>query len=308
MNVQQLRYLVAVSDSGSVSAAARSLDVTQPVISRSIRAFEDEHDLKVFGRRGRRLVPTEAGQAVVQAARDALAAIDVVGKTARAASGQSQLAIATTPTNGLLLTKALSELARNEPDLELKVGRASDTEQVLEKVQKGEAELGFCELIPGTDGRELTWVSAAEEEVVLVSPLGTHLPAAVSWEDVVAQPLIMPPAGSDRRDLIIDMATRTTGRIPHAALVTEDRGSWIAAAQAGIGSFLSYLCVVTGYDRVEIRPFGPPQVVKVGFVHRRGPISGAAERFMDLARSFVETPAPSVGSSLDSDPESIVRP
>ena len=75
MNVQQLRYLVAVSDFGSVSAAARSLDVTQPVISRSVRAFEVEHGVTVFGLRGSRLVPTEAGKAVVDAARDALAAI-----------------------------------------------------------------------------------------------------------------------------------------------------------------------------------------------------------------------------------------
>ena len=65
MNVRQLRYLVAVSDLGSVSAAARSLHVTQPAISRSLRAFEVEHDVTVFTLSGRRLIPTEAGTAVV---------------------------------------------------------------------------------------------------------------------------------------------------------------------------------------------------------------------------------------------------
>jgi DNA-binding transcriptional LysR family regulator len=109
MNVQQLRYLVAVSDFGSVSAAARSLGVTQPVISRSVHAFEAEHGVTVFGLSGRRLVITEAAQAVVSAARDALAAIDAVGQTAQTVRDQQELVIATTPTNGLLLTKALSE-------------------------------------------------------------------------------------------------------------------------------------------------------------------------------------------------------
>ena len=66
MNVQQLRYLVAVSDFGSVSAAARSLGVTQPVISRSVHAFEVEHGVTVFGLSGTRLVITEEARAIVR--------------------------------------------------------------------------------------------------------------------------------------------------------------------------------------------------------------------------------------------------
>ena len=245
--------------------------------------------MAVFGRLGRRLVPTDAGRAVVDAARDALAAIDAVGETARAVGGQSELVIATTPTNGLLLTAALSEIGRSEPDLELRVCRATDTEEVRKKIQEGEAELGFSNMVPGTDERQLTWKPVAEVEVVLVSPTGTDLPAAVSWQDVVSQPLIVPPAGSERRDLIIDTATKTTGTIPRISLATEDRGTWIAAAQAGMGSFLSYFCVVTGHEGVEIRPFDPSQIVTVGFLHRDGPISRAAARFMDIARTVVES-------------------
>ena len=289
MNLQQLRYLVDVSDFGSVSAAARSLGVTQPVISRSVRAFEADHGITVFSRQGRHLVPTDAGRAVVNAAREALAAIDAVGETARAARGQSELVIATTPTNGLLLTMALSELGRCEPELKLRVCRASDTEAVLRTVQHGEAELGFSELIPGTHDGQLASEPIAEEEVVLVSPPGTDLPATVSWDDVVAQPLIVPPVGSDRRDLIFDIATSTTGTHPHISLETEDRGTWIAAAQAGMGSFLSYLRVVIEHEGVEIRPLVPPQIVSVGFIHRSGPISSVAEQFIDIARTVLKS-------------------
>jgi LysR family transcriptional regulator, cyn operon transcriptional activator len=285
MNVQQLRYIVAVSDSGSFSAAARALAVTQPVISRSVRAFEAEHGVTMFTLSGRSLIPTQSGLAIVVAAREALAAIEDVAQTARAAGGQTELVIAATPTNGLLLTTALSEMSRCEPGLELRLCRGSDTDDVLRKIQAGEAEIGFSELIPGVHEVELKSKPIAEQEVVLVSPPGTDLPVAVSWDDVVTQPLIVPPAGSDRRKLIVDMATRTTSTSPHISLVTEDRGNWIAAAQAGIGSFLSYLRVVVGHEGVEIRPFVPPQMVTVGFIHRREPVSSAATRFMDLART-----------------------
>ncbi len=292
MNVQQLRYLVAVSDYGSVSAAARSLLVTQPVISRSVRAFEVEHGMTVFHLAGTRLVPTEPGRAVVDSARKALAAIDAVGQTARAAGGQAEIVIVATPTNGLLLATALSELGHSEPSLEIRLSRASDNDDVLRKVQNGEAEIGFGEMTSSVSDGQLTSRPIGEVEVVLVSPLGSDLPAAVSWDDVVSQPLIVPPAGSGRRQLIDDMATSASGTVPQASVVIEDRGSWIAAAQAGMGSFLSYRSVVATQEKIEIRSFKPAQTVMVRFVHRAGPISGAAAQLIDLARAAYASSPP----------------
>jgi DNA-binding transcriptional LysR family regulator len=292
MNVQQLRYIVAVSDLGSVSAAARSLHVGQPAISRAIRSFEVEHGVTVFRLSGRRLVPTEAGRTVVDAARHALAAIDAVETEARAAGGQAELelVIATTPTNGQLLTSALSELGREEPDLEIKVQRAGEHDEVLNMVQSRRAEIGFRELHPGVD-LELVAEPLAEMEVVLVSPQGSDLPDAVSWDDVARQPLILPPAGSGRRQLIDHEVTRLTQHAPEVALILEDRGSWVAAAQAGIGSFFSYRCLVAGLDGLEVRPIDPPQLVTVGFVHRAGPISKPAARLIEIAMESVGQPS-----------------
>ena len=161
-----------------------------------------------------------------------------------------------------------------------------DADDVLRMVQDGVAEIGFSELTPLLGDRQLTVEPVAELEVVLVSPVGIDLPAAVSWDDVVTQPLIVPPPGSGRRALINDMATKAaSGTTPQATVVFEDRGSWIAAAQAGMGSFLSYRCVVADHERIEIRPFTPPQAVTVGFIHRVGPISRAAAQLMDLAQA-----------------------
>jgi LysR family transcriptional regulator, nitrogen assimilation regulatory protein len=292
MNVQQLRYLVAVSDLGSVSAAARSLHVTQPAISRAIRSFEGEHGVTIFRLSGRRLVPTEAGTSVVDAARRALAAIDAVGNEARAVGGQAEmeLVIATTPTNGQLLTSALSELGREETNLEIKVQRAGEHGEVLQMVQDRHAEIGFRELHPGVD-LELVTKPLAEMEVVLVSPKDTDLPDAVSWDEVARQPLILPPAGSGRRQLIDDQVARLAQNTPQVGLTLEDRGSWVAAAQAGMGSFFSYRCLAAGLDGLEIRPIDPPQLVTVGFVHRDGPISRPAARLIEIAMQTVGRPS-----------------
>lgn len=284
MNVQQLRYLVAVSDFGSVSAAARSLGVTQPVVSRSIHAFEVEQGVTVFARSGTRLVVTDAAQEIVTAARAALAALDAVEQTTQGVRHRREIVIATTPTNGLLLTKALGELRRREPDLVISVCRATDAAHVLQIVQDGVAEIGFSELTPVIAENLLTEIPVADLEVVFVSPLGTDLPAAVTWHDVVLQPLIVPPPESGRRTLINTMARSASGTTPQETIVFEDRGSWLAAAQAGMGSFLSYRCLVADHERVEIRPFAPPQSVTVGFVRRAAELSVEANRIVELTR------------------------
>ena len=289
MNIQQLRYLIAVSDSGSVSAASRSLGVTQPVVSRSIHAFEAEHGVTVFERVGTRLVVKEAGQVVVDAARTALAAFDAVAEAAEAVRERREFVIATTPTNGQLLTEALGELHRCEPGLVIRVCRADDADHVIRIVQDGTAEIGFSELTPLIGESRLTDMPVAELEVVLVSPLGTDLPAAVTWNDVVRQPLIVPPPDSGRRALINAMAKQASGTTPQETVVFEDRGSWLAAAQAGMGSFLSYRSLVANQERIELRPFTPRQTVPVGFVCRDGELSTDAARFVVLARAAFAT-------------------
>jgi LysR family transcriptional regulator, nitrogen assimilation regulatory protein len=296
MNVQQLRYLIAVSDFGSVSAAARSLGVTQPVVSRSIHAFEDEQGVTVFVLSGTCLVVAEAAEAIVKAARDALDAFDAVEQTAQAVRDTRELVIATTPTNGLLLTEALGELHRCEPGLVIRVCRADDADHVSRTVQNGLAEIGFSELTPLAGESELIDMPAAELEVVFVSPLGTDLPSAVTWNDVVLHPLIVPPPDSGRHALINAMAKSASGSTPQVRIVFEDRGSWLAAAQAGMGSFLSYRRLVTEYEGVEIRPFTPLQAVTVGFVRHDAELSKGAGRLIDLARATLAKPVAATAS------------
>ena len=163
--------------------------------------------------------------------------------------------------------------------------RASDTTEVRQFVEKGAAELGFGDVLPLGAVPTLTVEPVTEVEVVFVSPVGSNLPGAVSWHDIVTQRLVLPPAGSGRRQLIDDTAASTSGKTPRASLVTDERTSWLAAAQSGIGSFLSYRSVVDRIDDIEVRPLEPPSAVSIGFVHRAGPISSAATELIALGRS-----------------------
>ena len=69
MRLRQIRDFVAVIQAGSLRAAARSLGISQPAMTKSIRQFEEELQVQLLQRSGRGAVATRAGKAVLARAR-----------------------------------------------------------------------------------------------------------------------------------------------------------------------------------------------------------------------------------------------
>ncbi len=76
VDVAVARAFLAVVETGSVTLAARQLNLTQGAISQQIRRLEELAVGRLFGRAGRRVVPTPAGERLVASARQFLAAND----------------------------------------------------------------------------------------------------------------------------------------------------------------------------------------------------------------------------------------
>lgn len=69
MEMRQLTHLLAVAEKGTIGKAAESLGISQPALTKSIRALEASLEVKLLERRPRGVFPTAYGQAVIARAR-----------------------------------------------------------------------------------------------------------------------------------------------------------------------------------------------------------------------------------------------
>jgi LysR family transcriptional regulator for metE and metH len=77
IEMRHLRLVAAIAEHGSLTAAARTLGLTQPALSHQLRELETRLRSPLFERTARRMVPTPAGEQLTQIARSVLAQVDV---------------------------------------------------------------------------------------------------------------------------------------------------------------------------------------------------------------------------------------
>src|SRR5712671_3403522 len=80
MEIHQLRYFVAVAETGNFTRAAERSNVSQPALSQQIINLEREVGHKLFHRLGRKAVLTEAGGAFLERARRILFEVENAAK------------------------------------------------------------------------------------------------------------------------------------------------------------------------------------------------------------------------------------
>ncbi len=137
MTLTQLRQFIALSRSGSFVKASEVLHITQPALSRSIKALEDELGQLLFDRIGRRIELTAFGQATLE--RSLLLLEDAESlKTsgqglAQGGAGRVRIGLGSGP-GALLTTPLLRHVANRFPGLRLEISRGA-TDVLVQRLQ-----------------------------------------------------------------------------------------------------------------------------------------------------------------------------
>lgn len=148
MELQQLRYVLAVAETRSFTRAAAKCFVVQSALSHQIRALERELGFPLFARTSRRVDVTAAGEAFLSGARDCLEAAERAVVEAAAATGrvQGRLVIGVIPTvTAVDVPAAISRFRSAHPDVGVSVRGGAST-QFIETIREGGMDVAFLGL------------------------------------------------------------------------------------------------------------------------------------------------------------------
>jgi LysR family cys regulon transcriptional activator len=157
MTLQQLKYLVAIADSGlNITAAAERLYTSQPGISKQLKLLEQELGVQLFTRKGKSLAAiTPAGRDVIARARRIMRETENIRSLASDLSGEQEgtLSIATTHTQARhVLPDAIREFRERYPKINLELHQGT-SEQLAELVAANRVDFtiatGSRQLFPG---------------------------------------------------------------------------------------------------------------------------------------------------------------
>lgn len=222
MELRHLRYLVAVVDEGTITAAAQALHVAQPGVSAQLRQLERELGEPLLERGPRAVVPTESGRAVLPHARAALAAVEGMRDAVAGLRGLLRGRVAVGMASSLpetVLADGVGAFAAEHPGVavELREGTADELAGELRAGRLDVAVVGFPDTPPdGLEGRVLI-------EDRLVAAVAAHDPLAgrdrLALTELGDRPLICLPRGHGLRAALDGAlaAHRVTARVAFEA-------------------------------------------------------------------------------------------
>ncbi len=208
INLHHLRAFGAVVRLGGIGAAARSIGISQPAISRSIRELERDLGVSLLVRRAQGVVPTAAGRELFEHAQSIDATERAAAEAMAAARGLEHGTMrvgASTTIATYVLPAIIGEFTRAHPGISLSLS-AVHTRMLVPMVRDYEVDVALAEA-PVVDPRMrvVHWIT--DEMVVIAAPGHRIVHAAAGGEvppDVVSgELLILREPESGTRDIVL---------------------------------------------------------------------------------------------------------
>ena len=262
---RQLEYIIAVAETGKFVEAAKQCAVSQPAMSKQVRAVEEMLGVELFERARPEVIVTPAGEEIVERARGLIAGARELVDAARSFSGahEGTVRLGVIPTIAPYgLPGLLVKLRRMFPEVSFAI-QELQTEVLVEKLQSGAIDLGL--LAQPFDTTRLAGPNVVKEPFVLVAPTGHPLSVAgsVNPEEIAGQSLILMEDGHCLRDQAIDVCA-VAGAPPATSVTAASVTTLVRMVESGLGATLLPASALSSEVRsgegLVVRSFGdqPP--------------------------------------------------
>ncbi|MER6049588.1 LysR family transcriptional regulator [Streptomyces sp. NPDC001793] len=295
MDLQQMRYVVAVAETASFTRAAQRCHVVQSALSHQVARLEKELGARLFERTSRRVQLTAAGEAFLPAARQSLEAAERARAEVAASTGEIRgtLTVGAIPTVAAVdLPAVLRDYRLRYPQVRISL-RAGSSEQLIERVRDGHLDAAFLGVQPGfqphgVHDREL----ARGQHVAVVAP--DH-PLATRHEiDLhhLADETFVDFADGSAARAQSDQAFTAAGLQREVAFEVSGVELMARMVRHGLGIALlpaAFAAELHGLRTVPVTN-GPQRVERL--VWSRFPLAPAASAFLTLLGIDTQTPTP----------------
>lgn len=281
MDIKQLRALLAIAETGSVSRAAELLHIVQPAVSRQLRLLEEDLGAVLFERGPRGMELTDSGQLLIGHARRALRELDQAKAEIAPVPGTVTgiVTVGLLPsTSDLLAWPLVNALKRRYPKLTVRIstGYAGHLQQWLEN---GEVDVAL--LYDPKPSSLLEVQPLLDEALWLVGPHGSELDSRspVQLRELKGKPLILPSQPHGLR-LLVERACTQAG-IP-LTIVAETNDMNVQKSLVRHGDGFTVLPSVAVFEdvlqgRLNAAPITAPDL------HRRVVLAQALTRRSSIA-------------------------
>jgi DNA-binding transcriptional LysR family regulator len=192
MELRQLKHFLAVGEAGSITAAAKSLRLTQPALSRQIKALEEELDTALFERGAHSITLTPAGEVLLAEARKLLRASETMIEKVKSTAAGEPLRVGYAPSlAGDFLSVAIERFTQFHPRVRVSLYDWSSAEM---RSGLAAGKLDLIVAAPCTAVQEpVRWVALRDYGWQLVMPANHPLgnKKLVSAKDLAGQRLLL---------------------------------------------------------------------------------------------------------------------
>lgn len=236
MELQQLKYVCAVADTGSFSRAAEQCEVAQPSLSQQIRKLEDDLGTRLFDRLGRGIRVTEAGRAFLPHARSILGQLEEARSSVleKSADARGSISVGVIPTIApYLMPRFASTFASQYPQAKLRIVE-DKTPDLIESLRSLSIDLAILAL--PLRQKEFQLFPILSEPLYAVLPVNHPRAGAksIALRDLRTESFVILRDGHCFRDLSISACSRA--RIaPRIAFESDQFSSVLGLVAAGIG-------------------------------------------------------------------------
>ena len=269
--LRQMRTFLAVVEAGSVSAAARLLNFTQPAASQQLRELERALSVRLLDRAAGKVIPTAAGQALLDPARRAqAAAADAIAATAghrRGDTGWVRLGTGATACI-FLMPPVLAAVKRAMPGLSVTVV-IGNTADMLLRLEAGDLDVALVTM-PVPASRALSTTRLLSDPLLALLPDDlAPAGAAVTAAQLGAMPLILYEPGGNSR-AITDAWFRRAGISPRPVMELGSAEAIKHLVGAGLGvTVLTSLALRSPVPGAVTRRLRPAASRDLGIALRR---------------------------------------